>query len=720
MGSSLLAVVYHPLVCLTVALAIVLFVRQPLCRAFGPRVAYTIWGLVPLVALGALIPVPARLPKQVAILHVPQPVAILHAPQPAAILDVPHAGAVIGHGHDDPSRWVIACWMIGAGLLAWAQWYQQRTFVRRLGMIRQDETGEWVSEAPEIGPVVVGVFPPKIVLPFDFRHRYTLQEQALVLAHERMHLRRHDPLANFGAAIVRSLLWFHPLVHLANRAFRIDQELACDAAVLEACPHDRHRYATALLKTQIDGQELAAGAAGCCLAAQTTSSFKRRILMLRTPAPPAWRRLLGTTVIVASYLVSSGFAWTSHVLPLPVTKGLFRMHSQSRLQGMADSQMKGDSDTNYYQFQGMYKRVGNIDYKMEVILFRPMLDTTYHFVVVDRDRGKIVYNSDKDGKKCWNSKGKKLADFLNNTDRTYYSEPDHTRLTEGWDSRNVNSSMVIHWKNKDQAMPLIDCQWLGREGEKDGWRRINSLDIVPWDSAIDRPFSRDKSVRRNWFPQDTLHLAGVSASSQAQATDSSKVETFVGNPNEPLYKMIDTALKAKKVVIVNGIRKFAIRSDTSSYYYTIENRTEWFGTAAIDTYGADAAANGVALFNVIYPGYKDTAYVINAVSGDWRLITLHRNGEIDLVKGTPGRDLAAFDVTHFRPIIVDGVRVYYTKSDISKISRIDWTNKQWRFAYGQGCVAKYGPDAAYGVLVLRSKIKDNGIERPWVDCETRK
>src|SRR5580698_10114981 len=108
MGSSLLAVVYHPLVCLTVALAIVLVVRQPLCRAFGPRVAYTIWGLVPLVALGALIPAPARLPSglpvQVAILHVPQPVAILRAPQPVAILHVQQSGTVIGQGHVDPSR----------------------------------------------------------------------------------------------------------------------------------------------------------------------------------------------------------------------------------------------------------------------------------------------------------------------------------------------------------------------------------------------------------------------------------------------------------------------------------------------------------------------------------------------------------------------------------------------------------------------------------------
>ena len=293
MGSSIPTAIYYPLVCLTVALAIVFLVRHPLCRAFGPRIAYTIWALVPLAALGALVPAPAHIPG-----GIPVQMASLH---------VPGSDAVIGHGHVDPtSHWVIGCWMIGAGMLALVQWYQQRAFVRRLGVLRRDDLGEWVSDAQEIGPVVVGVFPPKIVLPSDFRHRYTLQEQVLVLAHERMHLSRYDPLANLGAAVVRSLLWFHPLVHLANRAFRIDQELACDAAVLEACPHNRHRYATAILKTQFGGQELAVVAAGCCLAAQTASSLKRRILMLRIPAPRTRRRLLGATVISASCMVSSG------------------------------------------------------------------------------------------------------------------------------------------------------------------------------------------------------------------------------------------------------------------------------------------------------------------------------------------------------------------------------------------------------------------------------
>jgi beta-lactamase regulating signal transducer with metallopeptidase domain len=540
MGSSLLAGVYHPLVCLTVALAIVLVVRQPLCRAFGPRVAYTIWGLVPLVALGALIPAPARLPS-----GLPVQVAILHVPQP---------GAGIGHGHGDPRRWVIVCRMIGAGLLAWVQWYQQRTFVRQLGMVRQDDTGAWVSEAQEIGPVVVGVFPPKIVLPVDFRHRYTLQEQALVLAHERMHLRRHDPFANFGVAVVRSLLWFHPLVHLANRAFRIDQELACDAAVLEACPHDRRRYATALLKTQIDGQELAAGAAGCCLAVQTTSSFKRRILMLRTPAPRAWRRLLGTTVIATSCLVSSGFAWTSHALPLPVR---------------------------------------------------------------------------------------------------------NAHLTHPMESRTMTRSRAASILTSVAAAGL---------------------------------------------------LAGASASSQAQATDSSKVGTFVGNPNSKLYHMIDSLLVVKKVVIVNGFRMFATRSDSSSDSYTIVQDERMYGPAAIATYGADAA-NGVALLNVKWPRHVgDTKYHIIARSGAWRLRKMDRSGELMLDKDSPRA--ASFNVTHFPIFIVDGVRVYYTKTDISQFNKLDMKSMHTvGWVGGQEAVAKYGPDAVHGAVVMRS-LKHDGIKKP--------
>src|SRR5690606_27588265 len=98
------------------------------------------------------------------------------------------------------------------------------------------------------GPVVIGVLKPRIVVPADFARRFTVEERALVLAHERGHLARRDPMINAIAVLVRSLGWFNPLVHVAAAALRIDQELACDARVL-AKDRAPRCYAGAMLKS---------------------------------------------------------------------------------------------------------------------------------------------------------------------------------------------------------------------------------------------------------------------------------------------------------------------------------------------------------------------------------------------------------------------------------------------------------------------------------------
>ncbi|MGD3580303.1 M56 family metallopeptidase, partial [Xanthomonas citri pv. citri] len=41
-------------------------------------------------------------------------------------------------------------------------------------------------------PVSVGLWRPRIVLPMDFDTRYSAAERTLILAHERLHLRRGD------------------------------------------------------------------------------------------------------------------------------------------------------------------------------------------------------------------------------------------------------------------------------------------------------------------------------------------------------------------------------------------------------------------------------------------------------------------------------------------------------------------------------------------------
>jgi len=86
------------------------------------------------------------------------------------------------------------------------------------------------------GPAAVGLFHSRLVLPADFAVRFTPDERRLVRAHELMHIDRRDTQANAAAVLATWVCWFNPLAHLAARAMRLDQELACDCGRAGAPP----------------------------------------------------------------------------------------------------------------------------------------------------------------------------------------------------------------------------------------------------------------------------------------------------------------------------------------------------------------------------------------------------------------------------------------------------------------------------------------------------
>ncbi|MGD0499671.1 MAG: M56 family metallopeptidase [Bryobacteraceae bacterium] len=94
-------------------------------------------------------------------------------------------------------------------------------------------------------PVTLGIARPAIVLPGDWRQWAGAKLDA-VLAHERSHIRRHDPAVQLLSAIHRALLWYSPLSwFLHRRIVRVAEEASDDAAV--AASGDRALYAEVLL-----------------------------------------------------------------------------------------------------------------------------------------------------------------------------------------------------------------------------------------------------------------------------------------------------------------------------------------------------------------------------------------------------------------------------------------------------------------------------------------
>lgn len=259
------------------ACALVLLLRQPLRRLCGAGAAYLLWACVPASVLAALAPHGSA---NLAAMPLPAPVAA------AASQLTQTAASAANTGWDIA---LLVAWLAGAGVMAgWMAW-RQWSFERGL------RAGSWQG-----GPLLLGIWRARLVLPHSFRHDYAPAERRLVLAHERIHAERGDLLANAACALLQCLAWCNPLVHLAAARFRLDQELSCDETVLR-----RHgqagTYAKAMLKTQLAAQ-------GLPLACQwqAVHPLKERIMQLKSSVSPA--RRLGGKLLAAMLVAGCGLA----------------------------------------------------------------------------------------------------------------------------------------------------------------------------------------------------------------------------------------------------------------------------------------------------------------------------------------------------------------------------------------------------------------------------
>jgi bla regulator protein blaR1 len=98
-------------------------------------------------------------------------------------------------------------------------------------------------------PAIFGLWKPCLLLPSGMSAQLTAAELRLVFLHELIHVRRGDVLLNWLVILARSLHWFNPLVWLALKRLRTDQELVCDAQVLaRLAAGERRLYGHTLLK----------------------------------------------------------------------------------------------------------------------------------------------------------------------------------------------------------------------------------------------------------------------------------------------------------------------------------------------------------------------------------------------------------------------------------------------------------------------------------------
>lgn len=289
----------------SVAIVLVLSLRDVTKRVFGAQAGYRLWA-VPLFAFAAtLVSMMVRRPASV------NPVPLVAVSRNA----IGRMEAwTVGPGVPTPehpmfpvSMAVGLTWLVGAVVSAVIILLRQRHTVHRLGRLTRAPGDDfWRSDTPALGPALVGILRPRLVVPADFDQRYDPLERRLVLAHEQAHLQARDTWINGLIALIRCLNWFNPLVHLAAHLARLDQELACDAAVVARFPGERRVYAEALLKTQ-----LAPGALplGCTWPTRSPNFLRERILMLAKQPPGLVRNIVNLSLLALAASSISYAAW---------------------------------------------------------------------------------------------------------------------------------------------------------------------------------------------------------------------------------------------------------------------------------------------------------------------------------------------------------------------------------------------------------------------------
>jgi len=98
-------------------------------------------------------------------------------------------------------------------------------------------------------PALYGFLRPTLLLPEGFTRTFSRSELRFVLLHELAHLRRLDLPLNGLMTLLQIIHWFNPLVWFAFARWRLDREIACDAAAITASgTQSAHAYGGTLLR----------------------------------------------------------------------------------------------------------------------------------------------------------------------------------------------------------------------------------------------------------------------------------------------------------------------------------------------------------------------------------------------------------------------------------------------------------------------------------------
>lgn len=255
---------------LTFQLALLLILRIPVRKYFGAASVYSLWLLLPAWNIGLWIVL-----RWNGSMGMELPIVTYNLPAISSVLDgsfVPVLDESVTIATStravtvktDTWVWLFVAWLTGFICMSVHHLLRMLVAHRNIKNSSAEPVSKYLHDQVEQAgfsktirivvvdglhsPALYGLMSSALLIPADFKLRFSLEQRQTILLHEYVHLQRNDNAINLLALFLQTLFWFNPILYFGYRAMRMDQEISCDHRALQsASPSQRRAYAEALL-----------------------------------------------------------------------------------------------------------------------------------------------------------------------------------------------------------------------------------------------------------------------------------------------------------------------------------------------------------------------------------------------------------------------------------------------------------------------------------------